>query len=106
MYSFLAGNMGLVNADYAENTAYFEQLQAVQNGSLYQWPNSTWHWSNVEIPIVTAYYVGTLLYPDAFADVNFEAKASEIFDMFLGEPDYLSVLEAAGVGYGKITLGE
>ena len=36
----------------------------------------------------------------------FEAKASEIFDMFLGEPDYLSVLEAAGVGYGKITLGE
>ncbi len=103
---FDAGNMGLVNADYAENTAYFEQLQAVQNGSLYQWPNSTWHWSNVEIPIVTAYYVGTLLYPDAFADVNFEAKASEIFDMFLGEPDYLSVLEAAGVGYGKITLGE
>ena len=38
---FDAGNMGLVNADYAENTAYFEQLQAVQNGSLYQWPNST-----------------------------------------------------------------
>lgn len=103
---FDAGNMGLVNADYAENTAYFEQLQAVQNGSLYQWPNSTWHWSNVEIPLVTAYYVGTLLYPDAFADVNFEAKASEIFDMFLGEPDYLSALEAAGVGYGKITLGE
>ncbi|NCD02351.1 MAG: hypothetical protein EOM00_05070 [Clostridia bacterium] len=103
---FDSGSMGLINSDYAENPGYFEQLQAVQNGNLYQWPNSTWHWSNVEIPLVSAYYVGTLLYPDAFADVDFEAKASEIFEMFLGEPDYLSVLEAAGAGYGKVTLGE
>lgn len=106
MIFFDSGNMGLVKADYAENKAYFEQLQAVQNGELYQWPNSTWHWSNVEIPLVTGYYVGTLLYPEAFADVDFEAKAAEIFDMFLGEPDYLKTLEAAGAGYGKVTLGE
>lgn len=103
---FDSGSMGLINTDYAENTGYFEQLQAVQNGNLYQWPNSTWHWSNVEIPLVSAYYVGTLLYPEAFADVDFEAKASEIFDMFIGQPDYLSVLEAVGAGYGKVTLGE
>lgn len=103
---FDAGSMGLIHADYEENSGYFEQLQAVKNGSLYQWPNSTWHWSNVEIPLVSAYYVGTLLYPDAFADVDFDAKASEIFDMFLGQPDYLTVLENAGSGYGKVTLGE
>ena len=103
---FDSGSMGLINTDYAENPAYFEQLQAVQNGNLDQWPNSTWHWSNVEIPLVSAYYVGTLLYPEAFADIDFEAKASEIFDMFLGQPDYLSVLKDAGAGYGKVTLGE
>ena len=103
---FDSGSMGLINADYEENKGYFEQLQAVQNGNLYQWPNSTWHWSNVEIPLVSAYYVGTLLYPEAFADVDFEEKASEIFDMFIGQPDYLSVLEASGAGYGKVTLGE
>ena len=103
---FDSGSMGLINTDYAENPGYFEQLQAVQTGNLYQWPNSTWHWSNVEIPLVSAYYVGTLLYPEAFADIDFEAKASEIFDMFLGEPDYLTVLETEGAGYGKVTLGE
>ena len=101
---FDSGSMGLINSDYAENSGYFDQLQAVQNGNLYQWPNSTWHWSNVEIPLVSAYYVGTLLYPEAFADVDFEEKASEIFEMFIGEPDYLSVLEEAGAGYGKVTL--
>ena len=103
---FDCGSMGLVHADYAENPGYFAQLQAVQTGSLYQWPNSTWHWSNVEIPLVSAYYVGGLLYPEAFADVDFEAKASEIFEMFLGDPDYLTVLEEAGAGYGKVDLGE
>ena len=106
MIFFDAGNMELVNTDYAQDSAYFQQLKAVKNGELYQWPNSTWHWSNVEIPIVSCYYVGTLLYPDAFSDVDFEAKASEIFDMFLGQPDYLSVLEQAGAGYGKVSLGE
>lgn len=103
---FDSGSMGLIRTDYKENPGYFEQLQAVQNGNLYQWPNSTWHWSNVEIPLVSAYFVGTLLYPEAFADVDFAEKASVIFNMFLGEPDYLSTLEAAGAGYGKVTLGE
>ena len=97
--------MELVRTDYAENPGYFEQLQAVKNGNLYQWPNSTWHWSNVEIPLVSAYSTGILLYPEAFADVDFEEKASEIFDFFLGQPDYLSVLEEAGAGYEKVTLG-
>ena len=102
---FDSGSMELVRTDYAENPGYFEQLQAVKNGNLYQWPNSTWHWSNVEIPLVSAYSTGILLYPEAFADVDFEEKASEIFDFFLGQPDYLSVLEEAGAGYEKVTLG-
>lgn len=103
---FDSGSMELLRTDYAENPGYFQQLQAVREGRLYQWPNSTWHWSNVEIPLVSAYYTGTLLYPEAFADVDFEAKASEIFDFFLGQPDYLRVLESAGAGYGSVTLGE
>ena len=96
----------LVREDYAENPDYYQQLKAFTDGNVYQWPNSTWHWSNVEIPLVSAYYTAMLLYPDAFSDVDFEEKASEIFDMFLGEPDYLSVLEDAGAGYGKVTFGE
>ena len=102
---FDSGSMELVRTDYAENPGYFQQLRAVKNGNLYQWPNSTWHWSNVEIPLVSAYSAGILLYPEAFADVDFEEKASEIFDFFLGQPDYLSVLEEAGAGYEKVTLG-
>lgn len=106
MIFFDAGSMELVRTDYAEDAAFFDQLKAVQSGELYQWPNSTWHSSNVEIPLASAYYVGSLLYPEAFSDMNIEEKISEIFDMFLGAPDYLTILEEAGYGYQKVTLGE
>ncbi|MEG1909236.1 MAG: ABC transporter substrate-binding protein [Oscillospiraceae bacterium] len=96
----------LVKADYAQNPKFYAQLKAVSSGNVYTWPNSTWHWSNVEMPLVSAYYTAKLLYPDEFADVDFEAKASEIFEMFLGKPDFLNVLKEAGAGYGKVALGE
>ena len=92
----------LVRQDMAENPGFYRQLDAFVDGNVYQCPNSTWHWSNVEIPLVSAYYMGSLLYPEAFEDVDFEAKAAEIFEFFLGEPDYLSTLAEAGAGYMKL----
>lgn len=94
----------LVRQDMAENPDFYTQLKAFRNGDVYQCPNSTWHWSNVEIPLVSAYYMGSLLYPEAFADVDFEAKASEIFEFFIGQPDYLNTLAEAGAGYMKLDL--
>lgn len=101
-----AGNLGLVEAEYAENPGFFEQLAAVQNGRIYQWPNSTSSSANLEISLVNTYYAGMVLYPEAFADVDFEAKAEEIFEFFLGRTGYLEVLTEHGVGYDNITLGE
>lgn len=103
---FDAGSMGLVRSDYSENRAYFDQLQSVRDDALYQLPNSTWHWTNVEIPLVSAYFVGKLLHPQTFEELDFDQKASEIFDFFLGEPDYLTTLEAVGAGYGKVKLSD
>jgi len=106
MIFFDASSMELVNMDYSEDPTFFHQLKAVKEGQLYQWPNSTWHWSNVEIPLVTAYYVGALLYPEAFDDIEFEKKTAEIFELFLNKSDYLSILEKEDVGYKKVILGE
>ena len=101
-----AGNLVLVEAEYAENPDFFQQLAAVQNGQVYQWPNSTSSSANLEISLVNTYYAGKVLYPEAFADVDFEAKAEEIFEFFLGRTGYLEVLTEHGVGYDNITLGE
>lgn len=98
-YIFLdAGNMDLVRAEYGENPSFFEHLKAFSEGRAYVWANSTSNYTNVEIPLVNCYYVGKILYPEAFSDVDFDAKAAEIFDMFLGGggAEYLDVLRNAG----------
>ena len=101
---FDASNIGLIQNQYKEDPDFFKSLQAVTNGNLYQWPNSTSNYTNVEIPIVNAYYIGSVMFPEAFADVNFEKKAEEVFSFFLGHDGYLKVLSDAGMGYGKVTL--
>ena len=102
---FDSGGVGLVRTDYNETPDFYLHLTATQEGNLYQYPSSTSYYSNNEIPIVNAYYVASLLYPEQFADIDFEDKANEIFSFFLGADNYLSELEAAGHGYGKVTLG-
>ena len=99
------GGVALVKTDYAENPDFYAQLTAVKDGNLYQYPSSTSYYSNVEIPIVNSYYVASLLYPEQFKDIVFEENSNEIFKFFLGTDDYLSKLEAAGAGYGKVELG-
>ena len=69
-----SGNLELVKDQYAEDPSFFEQLSAVKNGKVYQWPNSTANYTNVEIPLVSAYYAGSLLFPDAFADVDLRPR--------------------------------
>ena len=96
----------LVKTDYAENPDFYAHLTAFQNGNIYQYPNSTYYYSNVEIPIVNSYYVANILYPEQFKDIVFEEKAAEVFEFFLGDGDYLSKLENAGAGYGKVALGD
>lgn len=101
-----SGGVPLVQEDYQENPDYFAQLQAVTNDHIYMYPSSTSYYSNVEIPLVNSYYVASIIYPEAFADLNFEDKANEIFKFFLGEDNYLGILQDFGAGYLPIDLGE
>lgn len=99
------GNMDLVNEEYAKNPGFFESLRAVQEGELYTMPSSNAAGPNITYLLINAYYAGTVLYPDRFADVDLEAKAGEIMTALLGE-DFFDEMEAGGLYYGKITLGE
>ena len=99
-----SGGVPLVRQDYMDRPGFYAELSAFQNGRMYQYPSSTSYYDNMEISLANCYYVGSVLYPERFGDVDFEAKASEIFDFFLGEPDYLSELEAYGAFYGAVDV--
>lgn len=104
-YIFMdSGGVPLVRQDYADRPEFYGELSAFQNGRMYQYPSSTSYYDNMEISLANCYYVGSVLYPERFSGVDFEEKVSEIFDFFLGEPDYLAELEAYGAGYGAVDL--
>ena len=99
------GNLELVNEDYAANPNAIDSLTAVQNGKVYAQVNFNYYWCNMELAIVDSYYAGSVLYPEAFSNINFEEKAEEIFNTMIGM-DYLDVLDENHYGFGTIRIGE
>lgn len=99
------GNMSLVNDEYRANPDFFHSLTAVQNGELYTMPSFNNYSTNITYALMDAYYAGKVLYPDQFADIDMETKGNEIMNEFL-KVAFFDEMEADGLYYGKLTLGE
>lgn len=105
-YIFLDYNgMDLINEAYAENPDYFNSLTAVREGRVYAQISFRSFASNLETALADAYYAASVLYPNAFADINMEDKVGEIFTELLGSNPYPD-LKAAGYVFGEIHLGQ
>lgn len=99
------GGVKLVQNDVSENPGYYSQLDAYKKGRIYQYPSSTSYYSNLEISLANCYYVGKILYPKQFKDVEVNEKANEICKFFLGVDNYLEELENTDSGYTAIDFG-
>ncbi len=61
-------------------------LSAVKNGNVYGVIPYNFYTTNYESVLANAYFVGKVLYPDRFEDIDPETKADEIYTFFLGKP--------------------
>ena len=98
------GNMDLVNDEYATNPGFFDSLRAIQEGQVYTMPSTNYMGPNITYLIINAYFAGTILYPEQFADVSLEEKAGEVMELMLGE-DFFDQMQDGGLDYGTITIG-
>jgi len=64
----------------------YSGMKAVKNGDVYATLPYTGRSTNLETQLVDAYYVGKIMYPDRFADIDPKVKADEIYTMFVGVP--------------------
>lgn len=95
----------LIQEDYAANPDYYQWLTAVKEGRVYSQISFRSYASNLETALADAYYAACVLYPEEFADVDYEKKAEEIFQMLLGVNPYQDLKEA-GYEFGPIVIGE
>ena len=98
------GSLELVNGEYDANPGFFDALTAVRQGQVYACVSYNNYSTNVGYAIADAYYAGTVLFPDRFADVDIAAKTDEILEFLLGR-GYYAEMAAEGLGFGPLVIG-
>lgn len=81
-------NLATVKQDFDKDPNKYTQLSAFQKGEIYGLLPYNYYHTNIAVALADAYYIGKVLYPNRFSEVNPEAKANEIFIAFLGKPLY------------------
>lgn len=97
------GGIRLVKEDYKKNPQFYKTLGAFKNGEVYSIMPYNFYWTNIEIAMSDAYYIGKVLYPEQFKDVDPEKKADEIYKFLLGKELYSDIAKDYS-GFKKITL--
>jgi iron complex transport system substrate-binding protein len=69
----------------------FQALDAVATGRVYGVLPYNWYSQNFGSVLADAWYVGKVLYPDQFADVDPAAKADEIYEFLLSAKVYAAM---------------
>ena len=99
------GGYAAVLEDYQKNPTFYEALSAVKNGQVYSQLPYNYYSTNLDTAIADAYFLGNTIYPEAFADIDPELKADEIYQALLGQGVYDQMAENFG-GFGTLNLGE
>ena len=88
-----------------KNDPSYRNMKAVRNGDVYTVNPHTSYVVNYETTLANAYYVGKILYPEQFADIDPEQKADEIYTYVVGAPVYEQLKEDVnGLSYQKLEL--
>lgn len=82
------GGLAMVKEDYASNPGFYNSLKAVREGRLYGFLPYNFYTTNVGTAIADAYFMGKVIYPEAFEDVDPAGKADEIYLVLVGERLY------------------
>lgn len=72
----------------------YQGLTAVKKGRVYGLLPYNWYTQNFGSILANAYFLGTLLYPDRFADTDPAAKADEIYTFLVGKPVFKQMNQA------------
>jgi iron complex transport system substrate-binding protein len=94
----------MVKDDYAGNPGFYNTLKAVKEGKVYGYLPYNYYTTNIDTAIADAYFMGRTVFPEAFEDIDPEAKADEIYRFLLGEALYQRMAADFG-GFKRIDLG-
>ena len=97
--------LALILQDYVKDRGFYESLKAFREGRVYGILPFNYYATNYELAFADAYYIGKILFPDRFKDVDPVRKADEIISFFDGKPLYEELARYYG-GFKTLNLAE
>ncbi len=96
---------GINALEQLRNDRSYKHLRAVKNKQVYGiFPNYSYN-QNIEVVLANAYFIGKIIYPDAFSDIDPLKKAEEISVFLNGEPSFGKLNEMFGnTGFTKVAF--
>lgn len=95
-------NLDIVAQDFKKDSSKYCALKAFREGRVCTILPFNYYHTNIATALADAYYIGKVLYPSKFADVDPVKKANEIFKVFLGKPLYDEFVRGYGIGFSNI----
>ncbi|MCW4006591.1 MAG: ABC transporter substrate-binding protein [Candidatus Bathyarchaeota archaeon] len=95
--------LDLCRQDVQGHSDVYCELDAIANGETYGVMGYNWYALNFDVVLSDAYYVGTVLYPNSFSDVNPATKADEIYTFLVGAAIYDQMTQLYGP-FQKVSL--
>jgi iron complex transport system substrate-binding protein len=99
-----AGGLALVQKDYQSNPQFYHGLSAFKNGKVYLQLPYNFYYTNIDVALCDAYYIGTIVFPDKFKDVDIVLKSNEIFKQMLGKDLYAEVAKENFGGFQQLSF--
>lgn len=88
-----------------ESDPNYVGMQAVENDNVYVTIPYVWNGINHESSLANAYYVGKVLFPEKFEDIDPVEKTNEIYNVFVGEKVFDQVNGfIQNIGFTKYTV--
>ena len=82
----------------------FANLSAVRSGGVYGVLPYNFYGTNYDTVLADAYFIGKVMYPDRFADIDPSVKAAEIYAKFVGKPVFITIIANNPLGFQKIPV--
>ncbi|PVX24805.1 MAG: hypothetical protein CW691_06440 [Candidatus Bathyarchaeum sp.] len=95
--------LSLCQEDVQNHIDVYGTLDAIQNNRTYGLLGYNCYHLNFDVVLTDAYYVGTVLYPDQFADIDPAQKSDEIYTFLDGAALYDEMAQRYGT-FGSVNL--
>ncbi len=100
-----AAGLATINEDYIKNKEFYKRLAAVKNKKVFLCLPSVFYHLNIETLYINSYFIGKIINPAAFEDIDPAAKADEIFEKFCGRKCYETLNKEYGA-FSRLEFGE